>query len=95
MNTGREFVGIELDPEYYQIAKERIEQHVENIFEYMDKSKITLTGKGSDISLRLAMEYNNLYNREAVRAEYQRYPKNKYAAIPLEAKIKQLKETEE
>ena len=37
----------------------------------------------------------NLYNREAVRAEYQRYPKNKYAAIPLEAKIKQLKETEE
>ena len=27
MNTGREFVGIELDPEYYQIAKERIEQH--------------------------------------------------------------------
>lgn len=64
-------------------------------FEYMDKSKITLTGKGSDISLRLAMKYNNLYNREAVRAEYQRYPKNKYAAIPLEAKIKQLKETEE
>ena len=27
MNTGREFVGIELDPEYYQMAKERIEQH--------------------------------------------------------------------
>lgn len=27
MNTGREFVGIELDPEYYQLAKERIEQH--------------------------------------------------------------------
>lgn len=27
MNTGREFVGIELDPEYYRIAKERIEQH--------------------------------------------------------------------
>lgn len=51
-------------------------------FEYMDKSKITLTGKGSDISLRLAMKYDNLYNREAVRAEYQRYPKNKYAAIP-------------
>ena len=64
-------------------------------FEYMDKSKITLTGKGSDISLRLAMKYNNLYNHEAVRAEYQRYPKNKYAAIPLEAKIIQLKETEE
>lgn len=32
LNTGREFVGIELDPEYYQIAKERIDQHVENIF---------------------------------------------------------------
>ena len=64
-------------------------------FEYMDKSKITLTGKGSDFSLRLAMKYNNLYNHEAVRAEYQRYPKNKYAAIPLEAKIIQLKETEE
>ena len=32
LNTGREFVGIELDPEYYQITKERIEQHVENIF---------------------------------------------------------------
>lgn len=32
LNTGREFVRIELDPEYYQIAKERIEQHVENIF---------------------------------------------------------------
>lgn len=42
-------------------------------FEYMDKSKITLTGKGSDISLRLAMKYDNLYNREAVRAEYQRW----------------------
>lgn len=27
MNTGREFVGIELDPEYYQMAKERIEQY--------------------------------------------------------------------
>ena len=27
VQTGREFVGIELDPEYYQIAKERIEQH--------------------------------------------------------------------
>lgn len=27
LNTGREFVGIELDPEYYQMAKERIEQH--------------------------------------------------------------------
>lgn len=64
-------------------------------FEYMDKSEITLTGKGSDISLQLAMKYDNLYNREAVRAEYQRYPKNKYAAIPLEAKIRQLKETEE
>lgn len=32
LNTGREFVGIELDLEYYQIAKERIEKHVENIF---------------------------------------------------------------
>ena len=32
LNTGREFVGMELDLEYYQIAKERIEQHVENIF---------------------------------------------------------------
>ena len=64
-------------------------------FEYMDKSKITLTGRGSDISPRLAMKYNNLYNHEAVRAEYQRYPKNKYVAIPLEAKIIQVKETEE
>lgn len=64
-------------------------------FEYMDKSKITLTGKGSDISLRLAMKYDNLYNREAVRAEYQRYPKNKYAAIPLEAKIRQFEFTHE
>lgn len=27
LNTGREFVGIELNPEYYQIAKERIEKH--------------------------------------------------------------------
>ena len=27
LNTGREFVGIELDLEYYQIAKERIEKH--------------------------------------------------------------------
>lgn len=27
LNTGREFVGIELDLEYYQIAKERIEQY--------------------------------------------------------------------
>ena len=27
LNTGREFIGIELDPEYYKISKERIEQH--------------------------------------------------------------------
>lgn len=27
VNTEREFVGIELDPEYYQIAKERVEQY--------------------------------------------------------------------
>lgn len=28
LNTGREFIGIELDPEYYRVAKERIEQHI-------------------------------------------------------------------
>lgn len=56
-------------------------------FEYMDKSKITLTGSGSDISPRLAMKYNNLYNHEAVRAEYQRYPKNKYLQYRWKRKL--------
>ena len=27
LNTGRKFVGMELDLEYYQIAKERIDKH--------------------------------------------------------------------
>lgn len=27
LNTGRDFIGIELDPNYYQIAKARIEEH--------------------------------------------------------------------
>lgn len=30
LNTGREFIGIELDPKYYQIARERIENHERN-----------------------------------------------------------------
>jgi len=27
LNTGRKFIGIELDPEYFRIAKERINNH--------------------------------------------------------------------
>lgn len=31
LNTGRNFIGIELNPEYYQMAKERIEKHQNGI----------------------------------------------------------------
>ena len=53
-----------------------------------DKSKITLTGKGKDIDLRLAWKYYDLYVAgRACSANYQRYPKPE---ITLQDKIKEL-----
>lgn len=58
---------------------------------YSDKSKITLTGKGKDIELRLAWKYYNLYVVGRVcSATYQRYPKKDYPKITLQDKIKDL-----
>ena len=47
MNTGREFVGIELDPEYYQMAKERIEKQCGNIRVRIAKTDILAAMTGA------------------------------------------------
>ena len=55
-------------------------------FTYSDKSKVTLTGKGKDISLRLAIKYYKYYGLNA-ESIYQRYPKKNYEPISLIDKI--------
>lgn len=58
---------------------------------YSDKSKITLTGKGKDIDLRLAWEYYDEYVAgRACKAAYQQYPKKVYPETTLQEKIKEL-----
>ncbi len=59
--------------------------------EYSDKSKITLTGKGNEISLRLAEKYFNEYVAGNIcKATYQKYPKKANEPIDLYEKIEQL-----
>lgn len=63
--------------------------------EYSDKSKVTITGKQSDISLELAWKYKMQYaNRQDGKTIYQRYPKTKYQPITLDEKIAELEGAE-
>ena len=58
---------------------------------YDDKSKVTLTGKHKDISLRLARKYYMLYvNGKRANAVYQQYPKKDYESMDLMEKIELL-----
>lgn len=58
---------------------------------YADKSKVTLTGKDKDISLKLARKYYDQYIVGYLcNNVYQRYPKKDYPEITLQEKIKQL-----
>lgn len=63
---------------------------------YDDKSKITLTGKQKDISLRLAWKYYLEYvnGRKCIRADYQKYPKKNHDSMELIDKIEQLEQLE-
>ncbi len=59
---------------------------------YDDKSRITLTGKDKDISLRLAVKYHNLYvSGRRCTAKYQQYPKSKHEEMDLSDKIDELR----
>lgn len=64
-------------------------------FTYKDKSKCTLTGKTSDISLELATKYQKAYGLHAEMSVYQRYPKKDYGPMSLYEKIEELKEEAE
>lgn len=65
------------------------------IITYSDKSKCTLTGKGKDISLELAIKYFNKYAANHVcSAKYQQYPKKIYKEKDLSEKIDELAEAE-
>lgn len=57
------------------------------LFTYSDQSKLTLTGKKKDISLRLAIKYYKEYGLNAESSIYQRYPKKEYEPISLIDKI--------
>lgn len=61
-------------------------------FEYSDHSKCTLTGKGKEIPLRLAVKYQNQYGIRAAASIYQQYPKKDNEPMDLIDKIWQLKE---
>lgn len=61
--------------------------------EYDDKSRITLTGKQKDISLRLATKYHREYvNGRRCKATYQQHPKKNHAAMDLFDKIEELEQ---
>lgn len=60
-------------------------------FTYSDDSKITITGKQKDISLKMAEKYQNFYGRKCSEAVYQQYPKKEHEPVSLESKIKELK----
>lgn len=64
-------------------------------FEYRDKSKCTITGKGKDISLELAVKYQRQYGIDAVNSTYQKYPKKDHEPLKLADKIEQLKREEQ
>lgn len=59
-------------------------------FEYSDHSKCTLTGKGKEIPLRLAVKYYKQYGIHAEKSIYQQYPKKNNNPMDLLEKIEQL-----
>lgn len=61
-------------------------------FEYSDHSKCTLTGKGKEIPLRLAVKYYKQYGIHAATSIYQQYPKKDNEPMDLMDKIEQLQE---
>lgn len=75
-------------------VKGRCKQKCGKFFiEYDDKSRITLTGKQKDISLRLATKYHREYvNGRRCKAIYQQYPKKNHAAMDLFDKIEKLEQ---
>lgn len=57
---------------------------------YNDKSKLTLTGKHSDIPLELAQHYYNQYVAGKLnKATYQQYPKKDHEEMDLIKKIEE------
>ena len=61
--------------------------------EYDDKSKVTLTGRGKDISYHLAVRYHRLYvNNKKCTAIYQQYPKKEHPSMSLLEKIEELEQ---
>lgn len=65
---------------------------MEDIFEYSDHSKCTITSKGKKIPLRLALKYRNQYGIHAATSIYQQYPKKDNEPMDLMDKIEQLKQ---
>ena len=60
--------------------------------EYDDESRMTLTGKQSDIPLQLALVCHNKYvSGKACKAIYQQYPKKDHESMDLMKKIEKLK----
>jgi hypothetical protein len=64
-------------------------------FVYSDKSKCTITGKDSDITLAQAIKYHNQYGISASSETYQKYPKAKNESQDLYELIEKMKESEE
>lgn len=65
------------------------------VVEYDDKSKLTLTGKQKDITLRLAELYHKQYvSGHCCKAIYQQYPKKQHACMSLLDKIEELESKE-
>lgn len=61
-------------------------------FIYSDKSKCTITGKGPDITLRQALDYQEQYGAHAAKSTYQKYPKAKNEPKALDELIEELEE---
>ena len=64
-------------------------------FVYSDKSKCTITGKTSDITLDQAVKYHNQYGVHADTENYQKYPKAKNEAQDLYELIETMQSEEE
>lgn len=61
-------------------------------FVYSDKSKCTITGKTSDITLDQAKGYQKQYGIHAAESTYQKYPKSKNEAKTLDELIEEMEE---
>jgi hypothetical protein len=61
-------------------------------FVYSDKSKCTITGKGPEITLQQAIDYQKQYGVRAAKSTYQKYPKAKNDPETLDELIEKLEE---